>query len=241
MKVSIQPAVLCVILSGVVGQADDGAKLAPGMKQVGPHIRVHVKEKWVEVDVKQALREGPLELIACMRNTKEHEAIVSVLGNPQHLHLALLMAGVEPGEPGRWEVENDKVKTFNPTGGPVNVSLAYELGGRKVEKQIRYFVKSTKGKLLPKSHFVFCGSMLTKTEDDKEPAYAATVSGNVVSLVSFGDEVLAWPSAASKSNEMLEWTVNTLALPPKQTPMVMRLRPVAKRPVPELFKPKKPK
>lgn len=45
------------------------------------------------------LREGLLELLACLKQTKEHEAILSVDTKARDVHAGLLALGAEPGEP----------------------------------------------------------------------------------------------------------------------------------------------
>src|SRR4051812_2225646 len=44
-------------------------------------------------------REGPLELLMCRKNTKEHEAVVSADIDARELHAALLLTGAKVGSP----------------------------------------------------------------------------------------------------------------------------------------------
>ena len=41
----------------------------------------------------------PLEFFCCMTGTAEHEAVLRSHVMPSHLHLGLLMLGLQPGEP----------------------------------------------------------------------------------------------------------------------------------------------
>lgn len=59
------------------------------------------------------LREGQLEMLACLKRTKEHESILSVDAKAQTVHAGLLALGLEPGKP----VQH--VPDFKPPTGPV--------------------------------------------------------------------------------------------------------------------------
>ncbi|QDT17356.1 YdjY domain-containing protein [Alienimonas californiensis] len=45
------------------------------------------------------LRNGPLEMLVCLPQTKEHESILKYEGDARTLHAALVAAGLQPGEP----------------------------------------------------------------------------------------------------------------------------------------------
>lgn len=59
------------------------------------------------------LREGVLELLACLRGSKEHEAIFSIDTKAQMVHAGLLALGLEPGTPVRF------VPEYKPATGPI--------------------------------------------------------------------------------------------------------------------------
>lgn len=75
--------------------------------------------------------------------------------------------------------------------------------------------------------FVFAGSHLR----DNGPGprqYLADVSGNVVSIATFGDEVLCLPFHQTQSDGGLTWHVNDGSLPKVGTKVTLRLRPKRK-------------
>jgi len=59
------------------------------------------------------LREGVLEMLVCLKRTKEHEAIFSVDTSAQTVHAGLLALGFEPGKPVRFTPE------YRAASGPV--------------------------------------------------------------------------------------------------------------------------
>ena len=73
----------------------------PGAKKLSPDFDVWVdpKEGVVFCDGEVCLREGFLEMFACTKNTKEHEAIVSANTQAYLVHAALLSLGAKAGHP----------------------------------------------------------------------------------------------------------------------------------------------
>lgn len=59
------------------------------------------------------LREGVLEMLVCLKRTKEHEAIFSVDTKAQIVHAGLLALGLEPGKPVRFTPE------YQAASGPI--------------------------------------------------------------------------------------------------------------------------
>lgn len=59
------------------------------------------------------LRDGLLEMLVCLKRTKEHEAILSVDTKAQIVHAGLLALGLEPGQPVKFQPE------YRPASGPV--------------------------------------------------------------------------------------------------------------------------
>ncbi|MBI1367775.1 MAG: hypothetical protein GC162_03885 [Planctomycetes bacterium] len=209
-------------------QADDAkapeAPAAAAVKPVSmPFVDVNLKEGYVDVAGSVCLREGPLELFATVASGKEHESIITIKARPQNVHFALLMLGAKPGSPGSWEYKDNKPIPHDPKGDHLKLTLLYDKDGKKVERPINEFVRDMKTrKTLASNVFVFAGSRMTKDENGKE-SYAADSTGDVVTLVSFYEEMIAQPKAASNSNEQLEWEANTPEIPEVGTPVTLRI------------------
>lgn len=191
-----------------------------------PFIEISREKRHVDVEGEVCLREGMLELVATIRGGKEHESVFRIDARPRHLHFALLTLGLEPGQPGRWRYENDKPEPIDPTGDPVRITVRYENADEeRVEHPISRFVRDRdSGDAMDETRFVFAGSRIKKGMEG-ETTYMADSSGDVVSLVSFNDELLALPTAASNANEKLVWEANTPAIPPAGTAVILRIRP----------------
>ena len=65
-----------------------------------PGITVDRAARCIDIEAVIVQRDAPwLELLACTKGSREHEAILSVTAKPSHIHLALIMLGLEPGAP----------------------------------------------------------------------------------------------------------------------------------------------
>ncbi len=63
-----------------------------------------------------ALREGSLELFCCLKQTKEHESVLSLESRAQVVHAGLLALGAHSGEPARFDP-----KYTPPTGDRIDI------------------------------------------------------------------------------------------------------------------------
>ena len=73
--------------------------------------------------------------------------------------------------------------------------------------------------------FLFAGSHLQDNTPGRPRVYLADTSGNVISIASFGDEVLCLPTYQTQANDALMWQVKPGSLPQQGTEVTLRLRP----------------
>lgn len=98
------------------GDATD--KLVPLNKEGTVLIDNAGKRLLVKAEV--VLREGLLEMFACLKQTKEHESIVAVDAKAQVIHAGLLALGAEPGSPVHWTPEFKP-----PTGTRIEIHVQW--------------------------------------------------------------------------------------------------------------------
>lgn len=206
-----------------------------------PGLTVMVKERYVDVDSRVCLTGGMLELIACTKDTKEHEAIIAIDAKAAHVHAALLLLNAKAGNPAmRKPVEGEEGRwvDYPPRGSKVDVSLVIEgEDGKPVERPISDFIVKnddnfsgtsdtdiTEKERFPTHTFLFAGSHVFK-DGKREPTYLADESGNVISLATFGDELLCLPGVHGHGNEGLVWEIDPTHLPKLGTNVKLRLRP----------------
>jgi hypothetical protein len=196
------------------------------------HITVILdgEDSRVEVRAFTCLEAGWLEQVMCTPGTREHEAILVTPARPSHLHAALLMAGFEPGSPGRWEYADDEYSIVPPSGEPLEilVRITDEAGGT-VETPIRHWIRDHLGRHdFPDSLWTFSGSVVAPNPEFMGPGehYVADMSGSVIGLVTFGDEVIGWSEVLPDAAEVHppEWEVNAERAPPMGTEVTVILR-----------------
>lgn len=207
-----------------------------------PGIKIDAKNKRVDVAAKVALNEGLLELIACINDTKEHESLVVIEAVPMHIHAALLLIGANNGHPAMVKPANEEKTEWlhlPPRGDEIAVSLLYPDPGDKdkmIERPISDFLKRAErdpafapdeqdevdGPAKVFNTFLFAGSVLVDQKNG-ERRYLADENGNIISISTFGDEVLCLPSRISQENSALVWSVNNKHLPKVGTKVSLRL------------------
>lgn len=204
-----------------------------------PGVEINLKERSMDVAATICLGEGALELIACTKDTKEHESIIMIEAVPKHLHAALLLIGAVPGSPAMRKPLDEQASRWMdvpPSGGPVDVYLVFpDKDGKVVERPISDFIVSiddstvdpaeeAKSRRFPTHTFVFAGSIL-HGEGDGPRHYLCDSSGNVISLATFGDELLCLSGVHDDSNGHLMWQIDSTHLPAVGSKVTLRLRP----------------
>lgn len=224
---------------GAAGGTTNAALQAAMEKLKFPGVTINVQERCVDVEGSVCLHRGALELVACTKGTKEHESIVAIGAKPMHLHAALLLLGAKPGSPATRQQLGDQTERWfdvPPSGGPVDVFLVLKDNeGNLVEYPISDFIapsnkrsghseSADKPAKFPTHTFLFAGSVLDG--DGPGPRrYLSDESGNVISLSTFGDELLCLPAIHSQDSEALLWQVNPANLPAVGSNVTLRLRP----------------
>jgi hypothetical protein len=192
----------------------------------------------VRIDAVTCLTEGYLEQVACAPNTREHESLVVTRVKPSQIHAALLMAGFEPGTPGQWRYENDSYSVVPPQGDPVDVLvICSDPQGRAIEQPISKWVREKLKdgtKPLGNEPWVFGGS---RFDDNPEfmgvgEHYVADMTGSIIGLVTFGDEVIGYSRVLADQEDVQEpvFEVNTDAVPAEGTNVTVILRRPAAKP-----------
>jgi hypothetical protein len=175
------------------------------------------------------LREGPLELLLCRKQTKEHEAILHADVNAKDIHAALEVCRAKPGSPVKY---TDDLKIIPPHGTTIRIELQYEKEPGKWETvDARTWIRQARtGKELDRD-WVFAGSALWSDPDDPEKkVYYLANNGNVISVANFNDALLDLPIPSSQANAELIFECWTERIPPIGTTVYVVLIPVLNSP-----------
>ena len=189
-------------------------------------------EVWVDVKQKQViagghicLREGLLEMFACPKATKEHEAIVAVHTPARFVHAALLALGAQAGPP----VQFDPV--YKPAQGTEVVVEVFwrDAAGKEQRVKAQEWVRQVKTGEPLKYPWVFAGSNFWTDEESKERYYSAD-GGDFICVSNFSTAMLDLPVESSAANETLLFGAYTDRIPPLDTPVFLFLTPKLEKP-----------
>lgn len=196
----------------------EGAKKLPKPDEVW----IDMKNRQVIVDGYVSLREGFLEMLACLAGTKEHESVIGARTRAQTVHAALLAVGAESGHPVRFRPE-----FAPPTGTEIEIELRWlDENGKWKSARAQEWIREAESKK-PMSHpWVFAGSGFWKDEQGKD--FYMAESGDFICVSNFTTSMLDVPIESSQSNEGLLFEANTDAIPPLGTPVRMILKPKLK-------------
>ena len=213
------------------------ADLAGKIRAIFPGITINSEERFVDVQSVVCLAKGYLEVIACTKDSREHESIVMVEAKPSHIHASLLLIGATPGSPAMRkpsDEEGTRWLDIPPSGQAVKVTLLVtDEKGVMTERPISDFLSPSddesslsdadKAEEKFPDSFLFAGSHTHQEGETK--TYIADVNGNVISISTFGDEVLCLSGNHVQENHALAWQINTDHIPDLGTKVTLRLRP----------------
>lgn len=193
----------------------------PGMVRLDPKDRVWADKKShrVVVDGYVALRQGQLEMLACLTGTKEHESIVATFCKAQTVHAGLLAIGAKQGTPVKWEPAY-----IAPTGSEIQVFALWMEGDKKKNINVREWVRVVGSESATlDTNFVFAGSSFWQDPDTGDKIYQAE-SGDLICVSNFSTSTLDVPIESSKANSGLLFAAFTDRIPPEGTPIRLVLQ-----------------
>ena len=170
-----------------------------------------------------------LEWLACSPDSREHESLVLTKVRPSLIHAAALSQGLNAGRPGSWDWRGERIFANPPTGDAVRIyvkALGSDAAAVPIESWV---VNSRTGKTLaqelPQAGFVFAGSNVVKKGETEY--YDADLTGGVVGLTSFGNELFAFSEMLNPDAGVAEpvWIANRALIPPAGTEVVISVQP----------------
>lgn len=224
-------AFLTTTAAGVRAADPGGAAAAvePAVPDAHPELRRLSKtdEIWLDLPGKRvvvggkiALAEGEIEVFACPKSSKEHEAIVATLCPARLVHAGLLAIGLQPGNPVSFDPE------YVPAKGPkVAVLVRWrDADGAWQERRAQDLIRNTKtGKPLD-SDWVFAGSGFWRDPADGTEHYQAD-GGDMICVSNFPGAMLDLTIESSDANESLLFQAFEGRVPPPGTAVELILSP----------------
>ena len=194
----------------------------PDLKRLSKtdEIWLDLPGKRVVVGGKIALAEGEIEVFACPKSSKEHEAIVATNCPARLVHAGLLAIGLEPGNPVSFD------PAYVPATGPkVAVLVRWkDADGAWQEQRAQDLIRNTKtGKPLD-SEWVFAGSGFWRDPADGTEHYQAD-GGDMICVSNFPGAMLDLTIESSDANEALLFQAFEGRVPPRGTAVELILSP----------------
>ncbi|OWK45069.1 YdjY domain-containing protein [Fimbriiglobus ruber] len=177
------------------------------------------------------LREGPLEVFLCKKNTKEHEAIVRTAVDPRFIHAALVAIGAKPGSPVQFVNQKTDEPEYKPaTGAKINVTVHYRRDGQLRTHPAQEWIRDQKTKKPMAHQWVFAGSRFVKNPDrPNDPPFYTANNGEVIAISNFVDSMLDLPVEVSRDNADLTFDAMTDKIPPLLSKVWVILEPAAEK------------
>jgi hypothetical protein len=235
----IAAVVLLMLLAGqasaqAAGDSDDDSprdKKLPilqdptGLTRLSPEYNLWAdkKHKRVVMVGEVCLREGTMELFACLKNTKEHESIVAVPTKAYLVHAGLIAVGAEPGNPARF------LPSYRPArGAEIQVTVDWsDAAGVRHHAKAQDWLRQVKTGKPPETNWVFGGSGFWVDPMNGDRHYQAE-EGDFICISNFASAMLDLPIESSQANNALLFEANTPQIPPKGTKVTLVLTPVLK-------------
>ena len=202
----------------------------PSRPDAHPELRRLSKtdEIWLDVPGKRvvvggriALAEGEIEVFACPKGSKEHEAIVATLCPARLVHAGLLAIGLEPGNPVSFDPEYVAAK-----GPKVAVLVRWkDADGAWQERPAQELIRNTKTGEQLAADWVFAGSGFWRDPADGTEHYQAD-GGDMICVSNFPGAMLDLPIESSDANESLLFQAFEGRVPPPGTAVELVLTPV---------------
>ena len=221
-----------------------GADAPIGATRLAPGVVVDRAQRLVIVDGTVVLTQGFLEQLVCTVPTRVHESLIAIDAAPREVHAALLLAGIEPGRPGRWQQVADSaghwsVDRVRPEGPKVDVRVRWTAadGGTRDAPLLDWVRRASataepsapaEAASSPTGQFVFAGSRIRANTPSMGAGehYVADLTGSVVGLVTFGDEVIAYDEVIADKVDVdpAAWVAWTDRMPPEGTRVELLIR-----------------
>ncbi|MFW6170297.1 MAG: YdjY domain-containing protein [Planctomycetota bacterium] len=186
-------------------------------------VWMNLESKRILVGGQVCLNNGMLEMFACPKGTKEHEAIVAVNTPARYVHAALVALGAEPGPPVQFRPD------YKPAQGTeIEVKVIWEdQQGKEHSVPAQQWIKNTKTDQVLQYPWVFAGSGFWTDEETGERFYYAD-GGEFICVSNFSTAMLDLPIRSTEANSALLFSAFTERIPPLGTRVFLQLTPKLK-------------
>ena len=189
------------------------------------HIWANIKKKQVIVRGAICSEKALLEMFACPRKTKEHEAVVSVHGKASEVHATMLAMKINPGAPMIFFQGE-----YYPVDGPIlNIEVWWnDENGKLVKRRAQELIRNTDTGKAMESEFVFGGSEQVYDPYEKKQDYMADF-GPMINVANQPDAMIDVSIESSEAAQGSLFQAFTENLPPINTKVYLVISATGKK------------
>jgi hypothetical protein len=206
-----------------VGLAAGGCAAPGAGAALHEAVQLHRELGQLHVQAEVACTRGDLEQVCCALGTREHESLLMTRAPASSVQAGLLALGMQAGRPGSWrQGPAGELQEQPPQGSEVDVRVRWQEGGVRREAPIGDWLDD-RSPGADRIRFVFAGSRFVRTPGGER--FAADLSGSIVGLVTFGDEVIACAQVVPDRADVAppRWRARGAVMPPEGTPVTLVL------------------
>ena len=224
LRMTLAGAIIVLSTSYPLTAADpaEAAKASAKLIRLSPTYEVWIDKENRRVVLGGAvcLREGQLEMLACLKKTKEHESLVAVNGRAFLAHAGLVAIGAEPGHPAQFRPQYKAAD-----GAEIDITIYWnDEKGKRQQARAQEWLKNVKTGKEMTERWVFGGSGYWTDRDTGKRFYQAE-EGDFVCVSNFVTAMLDLPIESSQQSGSLLFEANTTKIPPKGTRVSLVLTP----------------
>lgn len=203
-------------------------EITPGIYEVGP-VRLDKKARTISFPATVNMKDGIVEYWLVNTGGKVHESVLKTDVQPYHIHVAMLLLGAK-GRPNL--TAKERVEDKNTYGDTVALWVEWtDEKGTKVKKRAEELVDDVSQKaLMSKGDWIYNGSWIFNG------TFVAQRELSIVSTIHDHDALINNPRLKRDDDD--NWTVDTKAIPPLNTPVTVTIELIKPYVKPEKNEPK---
>ncbi|MDY0220349.1 MAG: YdjY domain-containing protein [Desulfobacterium sp.] len=172
------------------------------------NVLINRLDRSVSIKGEVNMTDGLVEYLACTSTGKLHESILTLFAEPYHIHTALLLLGLIPGDrPIQFQGAPEP-----PCGDPIKILVAWQTKNQHTEHRPEdLIVNFETKKIMDKTDWVFSGSQMV------DGRYMAQVEGSIAAIFHDPFAIVDHRSISGADDRFFH--ANKAILPPVGTPV----------------------
>ncbi len=199
--------------------ADDAAKQAPPVREIGPdtwevgRVRLNKNTRTVEFPAVVNMDNGLGEYLLVHVKGKLHESVLRTDVDPYQIHLAMLLLGVKGATTNDWP----ESPTGRIPGVPVSIEVVWKHG--KKERRLRaeeLILDQSRNAPMRNGTWTYNGSL------QLNGLFLAQQTGSIISVITDPEALVNNPRPLRENDD--NWVINTKKVPALETLVTVRIQ-----------------